>query len=449
MHLQVEFTNIMKRTNSFILFGRAFKYARKDFWVSTKVLFWITIGLSIVLYYAEHMAQPNEYAHFGDAVVWAFTRYIGDPGNFAAHDPITLIGRHINTIIGILKILIFAVPAGLVSNGFRKAISEDSNRIHLESCRERITKSFSRKLNKVHRYRVPSRNIPVISLQAQKGMTENDVIETVTKFPEFRLRNLATSQTRAEHPQDRLVVEMIPLQEQTVDGYKIERTEYGIKIDRQSNITIIAPTGATECSIGFFAYYIAQFGGFNLISHEFVVDNDDPVSYYTIDDNNKEYTKSFVEDIKDFSRKYGDKHWNIAIISSDNLYDTQIHIVHQLKLDGNISLTTPDESCFNHCYNHLSEVLNSKHQLLCDLNDKYRPVGPRNVCVKAGGGTANNAFTMRISYSVTTWTDNCTAIAFDMARALCESLSVNNEFVERNEWKLAGYGYGINTSTQE
>lgn len=110
----------MKRTNSFILFGRAFKNARKDFWVSIQVLFWITIVLAIVFYFVEHMAQPEEYKNPWDAFVWAITRYIGDPGHFAGKGPITLTGRYIDTIIGILKILIFAVPAGLVSNGFRK-----------------------------------------------------------------------------------------------------------------------------------------------------------------------------------------------------------------------------------------------------------------------------------------------------------------------------------------
>ena len=99
-------------------------------------------------------------------------------------------------------------------------------------------------------------------------MSERDIIDTVTKFDEFRLRNLATSQTAAEHPQDRLVIEMLPLDQQTVDGYKIERTSYGIRIKRGSNVTIIAPTAATENSIGHFAYYLAQFGGFNYVSRE-------------------------------------------------------------------------------------------------------------------------------------------------------------------------------------
>ena len=106
----------MKKTNSFILFGRAFKNAKSDFWVSIQVLLVVTVILTIVFYLAEHRAQPEEYRTPLDALVWAATRYIGDPGNFAGNGPVTLIGRYVDTIIGIMDILIFAVPAGLVAN---------------------------------------------------------------------------------------------------------------------------------------------------------------------------------------------------------------------------------------------------------------------------------------------------------------------------------------------
>ena len=53
----------MKTTNSFVLFGRAFKNAKNDFWVSIQVLFWITIVLTIIFYIVEHTAQPEEYGN--------------------------------------------------------------------------------------------------------------------------------------------------------------------------------------------------------------------------------------------------------------------------------------------------------------------------------------------------------------------------------------------------
>lgn len=134
----------MKKTNAFVLFGRAFKNAKKDFWVSIQVLLVATVVLAMLFYFVEHTAQPEEYKNPWDAFVWAITRYIGDPGKFAGKGPITLTGRYIDTFIGILKILIFAVPAGLVANGFRKAMEDEKRKMKLIGYSERLKKAFKR-----------------------------------------------------------------------------------------------------------------------------------------------------------------------------------------------------------------------------------------------------------------------------------------------------------------
>ena len=437
----------MKRTNSFVLFGRAFKNAKNDFWVSIQVLLVATFVLALLFYFVEHTAQPEEYKNPWDAFVWAITRYIGDPGKFAGKGPITLTGRYIDTFIGILKILIFAVPAGLVANGFRQAMADDKRKRHLEECRVKIRKSFRRILSKKTQYRVIPRRLPIITLQAKKGMNEKDIIDTVTKFDEFRLRNLATSQTANEHPQDRLVIEMLPLDQQTVDGFDIVRTSYGVKINRNSNVTIIAPTAATENSIGHFAYYLAQFGGFNYVSREFITDVDEPVSYYTIDGKENEWEaplKDFVNDIKAMS-SVNDK-WNIALVSSDNIYDTQFHFVHRANEKSGLSQTTLDEEKFNAFYSAMTKKVQEEFEYLSDLDEKYRPVGKKNLGIIAGGGTTNNAFTLRVSYSVTTWTDSATPIVVEMAKAIKHHLESpeRNKFEELPSWKLKGCGYGEN-----
>lgn len=440
-----------KRTNSFVLFGRAFKNAKKDFWVSIQVLLVITIIVSIIFYFVEHVAQPEEYKNPWEAFVWAITRYIGDPGKFSGNGPVTLVGRYLDTFIGIMKILIFAVPAGLVANGFKKAMDDDKRARHLEACRESIMKSFSRRLNKATGYRMPPRNISIVTLQAKKGMTENDIIDTVARFQDFRLRNLATSQTESEHPQDRLVIEPVPLNKKTVDGFNIEKTEYGIKIDRNSNVTIIAPTSGTECTIGYFAYYVAQFGRFNFVSREFVNDVDDPISYFAISDETKEFIPNYIKDIKLLSKNNGEKHWNIVMISADNVHDTQVHFVHKIKKDKKIGTITIDEEKFLQFYSSISKTLKESHQLDSDLDEKYRPVGSKNICSIVGGGTQNNAFVMRISYSVTTWMYSFTPIALAMAKEIHQALSQGEdvEFKEHQGWKLKGNGFGVDEEENE
>ena len=425
------------------LFKTAFMNTRRQICVSGIFLVAITCVLTVILYLAESRVDPN--FSFWDAFIWPYEKYLGDPGKVVDDPLISPIGKLIATLVGIMGVAIFAVPAGLIGSGLTDAMDEEKREKELEEFRARMRKSFRRVLNKKTQYRVVPRRVPVISLQAKKGMSEKDVIDTVSKFKEFRLRNLAASQVVSEHPQDRLVIELLPLDEQTVDGYIIEHTDYGIKIDRDSNVTIITPSAATENSIGHIGYYLAQFGGFNYVSREFVTDVDEPVSYYKIEGERKEWEKplqKFVDDIKPLSED--SQHWNIILVSSDNVYDTQFHFVHRAKEETGLSHTTLDEDRFLEFYAAFSEKMKAEYEYLSDMDQEYKPVGNKNIGVIAGGGTKNNAFTLRISYSVTTWSSSSAPIIVDMAKVIKQYLEKpeRSTFEDDPSWKDVGCGYG-------
>jgi voltage-gated potassium channel len=399
--------------------------------------------LTVFLYLAESRVDPN--FSFWDDFIWPYEKYLGDPGKVVDDPLISPIGKLIATLVGIMGVAIFAVPAGLIGSGLTDAMDEEKREKELEEFRARMRKSFRRVLNKKTQYRVVPCRVPVISLQAKKGMSEKDVIDTVSKFKEFRLRNLAASQVVSEHPQDRLVIELLPLDEQTVDGYIIEHTDYGIKIDRDSNVTIITPSAATENSIGHVGYYLAQFGGFNYVSREFVTDVDEPVSYYKIEGERKEWEKplqKFVDDIKPLSED--SQHWNIILVSSDNVYETQFHFVHRAKEETGLPHTTLDEDRFLEFYAAFSEKMKAEYEYLSDMDQEYKPVGNKNIGVIAGGGTKNNAFTLRISYSVTTWSFSSAPIIVDMAKVIKQYLEKpeRSTFEDDPSWKDVGCGYG-------
>ena len=378
------------------LFKTAFMNTRRQICVSGILLVAITCVLTVILYLAESRVDPN--FSFWDAFIWPYEKYLGDPGKVVDDPLISPIGKFIA-------------------------------------------------LNKKTQYRVVPRRVPVISLQAKKGMSEKDIIDTVSKFKEFRLRNLAASQVASEHPQDRLVIEMLPLDEQTVDGYIIEHTDYGIKINRHSNITIITPSAATENSIGHIGYYLAQFGGFNYVSREFVTDVDEPVSYYKIEGERKEWEKplqKFVDDIRQLSED--SQHWNIILVSSDNVYETQFHFVHRAKEETGLSHTTLDEDWFLELYAAFSEKMKAEYEYLSDMDQEYKPVGNKNIGVITGGGTKNNAITLRISYSVTTWSSSSAPIIVDMAKVIKQYVEKpeRSTFEDEPSWKDVGCGYGTN-----
>ena len=425
------------------LFKTAFMNTRRQICVSGVFLVAITCVLTVILYLAESRVDPN--FSFWDAFIWPYEKYLGDPGKVVDDPLISPIGKLIATLVGIMGVAIFAVPAGLIGSGLTDAMDEEKREKELEEFRARMRKSFRRVLNKKTQYRVVPRRVPVISLQAKKGMSEKDIIDTVSKFKEFRLRNLAASQVVSEHPQDRLVIELLPLDEQTVDGYIIEHTDYGIKINRHSNVTIITPSAATENSIGHIGYYLAQFGGFNYVSREFVTDVDEPVSYYKIEGERKEWEKplqKFVDDIRQLSED--SQHWNIILVSSDNVYETQFHFVHRAKEETGLSHTTLDEDWFLELYAAFSEKMKAEYEYLSDMDQEYKPVGNKNIGVIAGGGTKNNAFTLRISYSVTTWSSSSAPIIVDMAKVIKQYLEKpeRSTFEDDPSWKDVGCGYG-------
>ena len=425
------------------LFKTAFMNTRRQICVSGIFLVAITCVLTVFLYLAESRVDPN--FSFWDAFIWPYEKYLGDPGKVVDDPLISPIGKLIATLVGIMGVAIFAVPAGLIGSGLTDAMDEEKREKELDEYRVRMRKSFRRVLNKKTQYRVVPRRVPVISLQAKKGMSEKDIIDTVSKFKEFRLRNLAASQVASEHPQDRLVIEMLPLDEQTVDGYIIEHTDYGIKINRHSNITIITPSAATENSIGHIGYYLAQFGGFNYVSREFVTDVDEPVSYYKIEGERKEWEKplqKFVDDIRQLSED--SQHWNIILVSSDNVYETQFHFVHRAKEETGLSHTTLDEDRFLEFYAAFSEKMKAEYEYLSDMDQEYKPVGNKNIGVIAGGGTKNNAFTLRISYSVTTWSSSSAPIIVDMAKVIKQYVEKpeRSTFEDEPSWKDVGCGYG-------
>ena len=427
------------------LFKTAFMNTRRQICVSGIFLVAITCVLTVILYLAESRVDPN--FSFWDAFIWPYEKYLGDPGKVVDDPLISPIGKLIATLVGIMGVAIFAVPAGLIGSGLTDAMDEEKREKELEEFRARMRKSFRRVLNKKTQYRVVPRRVPVISLQAKKGMSEKDIIDTVSKFKEFRLRNLAASQVASEHPQDRLVIELLPLDEQTVDGYIIEHTDYGIKIDRDSNVTIITPSAATENSIGHVGYYLAQFGGFNYVSREFVTDVDEPVSYYKIEGERKEWEKplqKFVDDIRQLSED--SQHWNIILVSSDNVYETQFHFVHRAKEETGLSHTTLDEDWFLELYAAFSEKMKAEYEYLSDMDQEYKPVGNKNIGVITGGGTKNNAITLRISYSVTTWSSSSAPIIVDMAKVIKQYVEKpeRSTFEDEPSWKDVGCGYGTN-----
>lgn len=245
---------ITRYLRSFKLLTGAISSKRHELVISSQFLIIVTIILSLILFYAEHEAQPEVYNDGFVSVIWAFAQYIGDPGEFAANPPVTMVGKVIACIVGIMGIAIVAVPAGIIGAGFTEALEDDKKIETIRTDAANLRGMFQRKLDRPTGFQIIPPYRTADDVKALLNMKNDNLNDAVEHGLGFRLVNLASSITTDNYVADRIAVEHFP----------INRT-YGCMIDRGSRVTIINPASYIDVGTGNFAFYLALMGGFNYI----------------------------------------------------------------------------------------------------------------------------------------------------------------------------------------
>lgn len=466
-----------KDFNSFSLFKKAFIATHREIIASLSILFIATVVLTLMMWIAEHRANP-EYSLW-DALAWIIIKYVEDPADVTVA-PVTLLGQFIGTIVGLVCIAIFAVPAGLVGSGLLDAMADNrreetlkKNSGLLHKRFRRIAQSASWVLNdkglKVT-YKYVPRFRSLAQIQVKTGMTENEIVEAVNNCPDMRLMNMASTQRNEDMPQDRLVVVNYPL-----------NNEYGCCIDRHSDVTIVAPVAVTEIGTGSFAYSLAAMGGFNYVSKELTPNPDDPFGFYSMqisklsligDDDLKEDVESqalhFMDDLKvlkSHSKARGTKHWFIFIMGTTKSTECQVHF---WRLATNKDKTLPisftngkeygtttlaeDEEVMQRIFSLSQKALESREVVVngqkqpisvcLDNCDILKSVGPSNIMCRMGGGADCNALTLRLSYEILVHHSSHLLIAKDIADAIKSQVEPHHELTEEAKKSFLSEGDG-------
>ena len=378
---------VFRYIKAFNILSRAISSKKEELVVSLQFLCIITLILSFILFFVEHEVQPDVYDNGWTSVVWAFAQYIGDPGNFADTPPITLVGRLIACVIGVLGIAIFAVPAGLIGSGFSDIMAEDAEAEKLKNDIQRIVHSF--KFEKDQHFTqlfVVPRYKDLNTIITRQYLTIEDITKAVEASDCLHLYNMANAVNAEDNPADKIVV----------FNYK-HNTPYGCCIDRGSKVTIVFTSGNIESCTSWFAYHIAKIGGFNFISKEVDTDPNNPTSYYNIP-NNPICTNLplFLEDLNRLTARPGS--WAIPILgaSGPRSRPHQFHFCYNSK-KKDASYNDPqskitDYETFDRLYNHLSETLKREFDYNCDKNEYYG-IGKQNI---AHHIKADNIFTLRV-----------------------------------------------------
>ena len=410
---------VFRYLKAFNVLSRAMRAKKDEMWVSVQFLTIITLILSFILFFVEHEAQPEVYNNGWTSVLWAFAQYIGDPGGFADTPPITITGRIIACIIGVLGIAIFAVPAGLIGSAFSEVMEKDER---AEKDRANIAKlqaAFRWTQDRYTKFLTVPRYVSVTDIQAKYRLAVPQICNAVNASKNFRVRNLASTMPIDSKPIDKLVIETFPL-----------NTSYGCCIDRGSKVTIVGTSNVSEAATGTFAYYLAQIGGFNYVSKEIELDMLNPTTYYNITDEQADANLPlFLGDINRLANN--DNHWVICILGASGggepTYPTQFHyVIGKAKGDETYDdprITIKNIPAFDALYKDMTSAIEQQFSLTSDCQKYHTGTSPKNI---ARHIECPNVFTIRIAWSVLCWDYRYLQIAQTVANVIRQHVA-NNE----------------------
>ena len=397
---------IFRYMKAFNILSRAIKSKKQEMMVSLQFLAIVTLILSFVLFFVEHEAQPEVYNNGWKSVVWAFAQYIGDPGGFANTPPITLVGRLIACIIGVLGIAIFAVPAGLIGSAFTEVMGQDKTNELINGNIYKILHmfKFDKDQHFTNLFHVP-RCYPIDTILTRKYITQMDIIKAVEKSDCLHLYNLSNCVNRQDDPEDKIVVL----------NY-VKNRPYGCCIDRGSKVTIVFTSGYVEPITGWFAYHIAKLAGFNYVSKEVELDPDNPVSFYNISNEDAcPNLRLFLDDINRFASCPGS--WVIPVLGATGPKSRPEHLhfcynTHK----GDESFDDPlarinEYDNFKALYLEMSNLMTEQYGLRCDRN-KWYAVSSRNIAYHL---KADNVFTLRAEMYLWVYNANFLALTKTIA----------------------------------
>ncbi len=418
---------------AFRLLSEAISSKKRELWVSLQFLCIVTLILSFILYFVEHEAQPEVYDNGWTSVVWAFAQYIGDPGGFADQPPITLPGKIIACIVGLLGIAIFAVPAGLVGSGFSDVMDEKRHEENAKEWSEETHNAFEHKLDRLTGWQIVPPFITIPEAQSRLYRNVNEILDAVSVSKDMRLINLAVTRPLGEYSDDRLAVELFPL-----------NTPYGCCIDRSSKITIVAPSNVVDPVIGHFAYHLALIGGFNYLSRE--KGQQKPYhSYYQFDD--EQAIEGLSEYMADLRKLTAQKDaWAITLLAASGANESehpeQLHFEYGGKKgEDSFASDLASSEDLQKLYNAISVSLKEQYGIKTS-NQKYHDTSsPRNFYRKIGQPV--NGLMLRIAWSVTCWDYRHIQIAATMAEAIRAGLIPDEPYTIPESLKIKQIGYQL------
>lgn len=250
----MKFGRYMKSQN---LVVNAIKNKGKELILSMQVVVFLTVILSAILYHIENSVQPDNFGDIVDAFVWSLSKFIGGVGGYGDFEPITFWGQVMATIVGLLGIALFAVPAGIIGAGFVEEIEAIKTDEDLKEKNEKLLTAFNYEnhasaiKNKriIGLQHLRRKNIKVSSAEFKLMLSRADLINIVDKGKGLKL----------------CAVDNVEI----IQAFN-ENAIYGTYTNNNSELTIISSSSAIQPYLGHFTYSLSEYLKANYISSEHV-----------------------------------------------------------------------------------------------------------------------------------------------------------------------------------
>ncbi len=108
--------------------GRIFRMKRDELMLAGSMMLTALVLASCIMYYVEHATQPEVFSSI-PATMWWSVATLTTVG-YGDVVPVTVLGRVIGSVISLLGIGFFALPAGILASGFSDVMREERDKEH-------------------------------------------------------------------------------------------------------------------------------------------------------------------------------------------------------------------------------------------------------------------------------------------------------------------------------
>ena len=106
--------------------GAVIKEKRRELFGSLFFVFLLMLISSLLMYSAEHEAQPEVFRNAFSGLWWAVATLT--TVGYGDIYPVTVVGRIVTMVSSVFGIAIVALPAGIITAGYMSALEEKKNK---------------------------------------------------------------------------------------------------------------------------------------------------------------------------------------------------------------------------------------------------------------------------------------------------------------------------------